>query len=77
MKDTILATLVFGTIFAGFLTALIGTIKSFRNGKDIDKVHLLINSRLDELLLLTKRASYAEGVIQGEINKTDQNDTST
>jgi hypothetical protein len=46
---------------AGLLA--IGIIALLNNRK-VQQVHLLVNSRLTELLELTKKSSYAEGIAQ-------------
>ena len=44
------------------LVAMAALIASLRNGKKTDAIHVLMNSRLDELLAATRRSSHAEGV---------------
>jgi hypothetical protein len=48
------------TAFFGFLTAIVGLILCVM--KEVRGVHLLVNSRMDELLALTKKAAHAAGV---------------
>ena len=43
------------------LMGVAAIIASLRNAKKIEQVHLLINSRVTELLALTKSSSFAEG----------------
>jgi len=45
------------------LSALITTV---RNGRKIADLHVLVNSRMTELLELTRRASKAEGILIGK-----------
>lgn len=40
--------------------------------KDIKDVHVLINSRLTQLLELTQKSSHAEGVLEGKDEKPRQ-----
>lgn len=47
------------------IVALIASIPSVLALLEVKKVHILINSRMDELLKLTKVASKAEGVVEG------------
>jgi hypothetical protein len=63
-----------GDFIAPTLVALVAALKSFRNGKDIQEVHLVVNSRLSELLVqtaenakLTERALNASKVYPKEI----------
>jgi len=56
------------------IVALLAALKSFRNGSDIKEVHLVVNSRLTELLAktadnakLTERALNASEVYPDEI----------
>ena len=53
-----------GDITAIFLACLTGgfSILAVYLGNKIDKTHQLVNSRMDELLALTRAASKAEGV---------------
>ncbi len=44
------------------LMGLAAVITSLRNAFKIQEVHGQINSRMDELLALAKKASFAEGV---------------
>jgi hypothetical protein len=48
------------TAFFGFLTAVAGLILFVV--KEVRGVHLLVNSRMDELLALTKKSAHAAGV---------------
>lgn len=41
-------------------------VLGYLNRKDIREVHVLINSRLTQLLELTKKSSHAEGVLEGK-----------
>ena len=52
------------------VTALVGTINSFRNSKHINEVHLTFNSRMDQLLATTKQA----GIAQGAATERDRRD---
>lgn len=44
------------------LLALAALVNSIRNGKAVKEVHLAVNSRLDELVKLTRKDAHAEGV---------------
>lgn len=52
-----------------FLTALIGVVVAV---KKINGVHRMLNSELDLVKKLIAEASFAEGVIQGEANITNE-----
>jgi hypothetical protein len=47
------------------IAALLAFFKAVQVSKQVQDVHLSINSRLDEMLALTKSASRAEGVTEG------------
>jgi len=47
------------------LSALLAVLVSWRNAKKIQEVHVLINSRMSELLVSATRAARANGVVQG------------
>jgi hypothetical protein len=49
------------TCILGFLTSSFSLIKSLSNGNDIQNLHLIVNSRLTELLQQTARASELAG----------------
>ena len=48
------------------ISAVGGLVVSAYNVSRIEEVHVLINSRMTELLAITKSASRAEGLKQGE-----------
>jgi hypothetical protein len=48
------------------LGALIAAIASLINRKKIQELHLLVNSRLTQLLDVTKSSAHAQGVKEGE-----------
>ena len=51
------------------IASLISVAMSLRNADKIQEVHILINSRMNELLKTTENASYALGV-KDEANRT-------
>lgn len=53
------------------IAALISAIPSLLALMEVKKVHVLINSRMDELLRLTKAASKAEGVAEEKERKNE------
>ena len=55
--------------FSGFLAAVGALIASLKNGQRIQEVHLSINSRMDQLVAVTKAAAHAEGVEQERIRE--------
>lgn len=57
---------ILATALVTFATAALALYASWRNGQEIQEIHISINSRMDELLALTKKAAHAEGVIEGE-----------
>lgn len=56
-------------LFAGqaliFMTAVISAIMTFWGNQKVHELHLLINSRLDELLKAAKSLAFAEGIAKG------------
>ena len=58
----------------GVITTLIisitALVKTLKNGKAVQEIHLSINSRMDELLKLTKDSAFAAGIK----NESDRND---
>lgn len=71
MSDTVMIALL--VAIPPTLVALAGLVNSIRNGgklaqhaATLQAVHLQINSRMDELLAISKRAAHAEGVIEGK-----------
>jgi hypothetical protein len=50
---------------AAALLALIAAILGFWNKRKISELHVIVNSRLSELLVTAQRASHAEGVEAG------------
>lgn len=57
------------TAGAAFLTALIGLYRGFRNGKNIQQIHISLNSELSELKKLIAKSSRAEGVLEGRADE--------
>jgi hypothetical protein len=52
----------------GFIASIVGLLawrSSRKNGEAVKEIHLLMNSRLDELLRVSKANSKAEGVVEG------------
>lgn len=68
-RPTFGTVIILATAVATFATAALSLYASWRNGKEIQEIHISINSRMDELLALTKKAAHAEGVIEGEGTK--------
>lgn len=60
------SALILATALVTFATAALSLYASWRNGQDIQAIHISINSRMDELLQATKDRAHAEGVIEGE-----------
>lgn len=56
-----------GDIMAIILAGMAGgfSVLGIWLGKKIDRTHELVNSRMSELLDLTRKASKAEGVLEG------------
>lgn len=54
----------FGQTFTA-IAAIVAAGVSFWNTRKINEIHVIINSRLTELLALTKTSSKAEGVKEG------------
>ncbi len=57
------------------ILALGSLVRSIKNGKDIKEVHLMINSRMDDLLKLTKSASFAAGEKAEKDKPSTKNDS--
>ena len=71
MEDTYnhMTTLItFLTALAALIAAVITLIKTLKNGKQIQEIHVSINSRMDEFLKLAKESSFAKGV-KSEMDK--------
>ena len=47
------------------LVAILALIQGMKNGRATEEIHLSVNSRMDELLAVTKGESHAEGLAQG------------
>lgn len=62
---TVGAWLILATQGLALVGAAVGIIQSLRNRKAIQEVHFLVNSRLTELLTITKASSHAEGRLEG------------
>jgi hypothetical protein len=62
------------------IVAIVGLVIGLKNKDAVKEVHLSLNSRLDQLLELTKKAGIAEGrksEADGRKSETDQSQTST
>ncbi len=57
------------------LMALAALIRSIRNGSEIQKVHVLINSRMESLLSLTRISSFAAGEKAEKDKPSTKNDS--
>lgn len=64
---TALATLA--TAGVGLYVAVDSNKVAVQNKEDIERIHISINSRMDELLEVTRAKARAEGVIEGESNQ--------
>lgn len=51
------------------IPGVVAAILSFFAHKGINEVHLSVNSRLDELLAVTRKSSHAEGLAEGRSEK--------
>jgi hypothetical protein len=60
-----------GGLLAQIITGVFTLIQSRKNGDKTDGLHQQLNSRLTELLSITKTSSHAEGVIEGKASSTD------
>jgi 5-enolpyruvylshikimate-3-phosphate synthase len=47
------------------ITSLVTLLKGFQVSKQVQEVHLSVNSRIDEMLSLAKIAAHAEGMKEG------------
>jgi hypothetical protein len=56
------------TVLTTFIVAIISLYKTIKQGNKIQELHLIVNSRLSELLKLTEKSSYAEGA-KSELDK--------
>lgn len=56
---------VIGTIITAAIPGVLAWLKSRQTEKSIGELHILINSRLTELLKASAAAAHAEGNIQG------------
>lgn len=54
------------------ITAVAALVTAWRTGSKIDKVHVDINSRVDQLITETGKASLAQGVAQGIQQNKDE-----
>jgi hypothetical protein len=59
------AIIILATQGFTLLTAIVSVFQAFRNKAAIQEVHLSVNSRLTELIRVTKAASHAEGKAEG------------
>lgn len=57
------------------LSALVAAAISVYNSFKIQEVHMLVNSRLTELLEISRAASKAEGVLEGRGEKAEELNT--
>jgi len=64
----IVAAITAATTIVTAVIAVIGALLA----RKLDSVHLLINSRMDELLRLAASAARAEGVAAGEQSQRDR-----
>ncbi len=59
---------------ASIVAAILGYLKSRNNSDDIKALHVVVNSRLTELLVTTKAAALAEGQLAGAESQRLQGD---
>lgn len=57
------------TAGAAFLTALIGLYRGFKRDKNIQQIHISLNSELSELKKLIASSSKAEGILEGRADE--------
>ena len=60
------------TALASVIAALMAFFKALQVSGQVQDVHLSINSRMDQMLALSKNASHAEGVNEGMATGTAQ-----
>lgn len=73
MSDSVLIALIVAA--SAIVTGLIGYAglrQGQANGKQTRETHFLINSRMDELLRMTRESARAEGVAAGEQSQRDR-----
>jgi hypothetical protein len=83
--SSMLVTASFATVVAGFTWAEIGTfvsaacilLASILNHFKIQQLHILINSRMDELLKKTQSAAFAEGGDAARAEAQQKNDAAS
>jgi hypothetical protein len=63
MSDTVILAII------AIVPSTLAAILSFLALNKARATHLLVNSRMDELLKITKSASRAEGVIEGKAER--------
>ena len=56
------------------LAAVGAVLVSFFNSRKIQQIHILFNSRMDQLLTLTATSARANGVVQGRKDLQDEHD---
>lgn len=57
------------------VSAVGGLALSIFNYRKIEEVHILVNSRLSELLALTSASSHAAGKLEGQAEASQQQET--
>ena len=69
MEDAVVVLVGQALVFIGILinmaVALHNTNKLSANSAKLAELHIMVNSRLDKLIVTEKGISYAEGVIKG------------
>lgn len=58
MSDAVIIALI--VAIPAMLPGIAAVILALKNGRAVEKVHIAINSRMDELLSTTKRAAISE-----------------
>ncbi len=73
MSDAVLVALIaaVGSVVAAVVSGF-ALLQGRRNGTAVHETHLLINSRMTELLRLAAQAAHAEGKAEGEQNQRDR-----
>lgn len=65
-RPTATSVVILATALLTFGTAASSLVISFQTKAAVQDVHIILNSRLTELLDVTKKAAHAAGVKEGE-----------
>jgi hypothetical protein len=55
-----------GAVVVQVVASLASLLQARRNGDKLVEIHLQLNSRLDQLLAVTKKDAHAEGKLEGK-----------